>query len=50
MSNETLLLSRERIAEFHQKLKNHPEASSICPVCGNVFTEEYEVCNCVRYR
>ena len=47
--NETLLISRERITELYQKLKNNPNASSICTVCGNVFSDKYEACNCVRF-
>jgi len=46
---ETLLISRERINELQQKLKNHPDAASICTACGNVFSDAYEACDCVRF-
>ena len=49
MSNETLLIGRMRIRELYNKLEQHPDASSICPECGNVFSDKYEACDCVRF-
>lgn len=50
MSDETLLISRERIHYLHKKLELHLDAASICPICENVFSDKYEACNCVRFR
>lgn len=49
MSKETLLIGRWRIRELYNKLEKHPEANSICTECGNVYSDKYEACNCLRF-